>query len=133
MRFLKFLCLFCCCMLLFAGCAGHSDKIEEEEGQASTGYPTGTMQRQYLFVDGRLYLFDDNRDGIWNELPEGFTFYGEIVKEDIYNFPDEDLESSRIEPGSKVYVSESDKDRVFVQSSSGGAYRQHLLSEDIDS
>ncbi len=118
-------------MLLFAGCAGRSEKIEKEEEQVSTGYPTGTMQRQYLFVDSRLYLFDDNRDGIWNELPEGFTFYGEIVKEDIYDFPDEDLESSRIELGSKVYVSESDKDRVFVQSSSGGAYRQHLLSEGI--
>lgn len=77
-------------------------------------------------------MFDDNRDGIWNELPDGFTFCGEIVKEDIYNFPDEDLESSRIGPGSKVYVSESDKDRVFVQSSLDGAYRQHLLSEDID-
>lgn len=127
MQFLKFLCLICACVLFAAGCAGCSASGGNEEVQESTGYPSGTMQRQYLFANGRLYLFDDNLEGR-DELPEGFTFYGEIVKEDIYDFPDEELESSRIEPGSKVYASESDRESVFVQHESG-AYARFLLSE----
>ncbi len=128
MKFLKFLCLICFCVLFAAGCAGCSASGRNEETPGATGYPSGTMQRQYLFANGRLYLFDDNLGGEWNELPEGFTYYGEIVKEDIYDFPDEELESSRIEPGSKVYASEHDRDRVFVQYESG-AYARFLLSE----
>ncbi len=125
---LKFLCLLCCCILLIAGCAGCSASGRNEETSGATGYPSGTMQRQYLFVNNLLYLFDDNLEEVLDELPEGFTYYGEIVKEDIYDFPDEELESSRIEPGSKVYASERDRDRVFVQYESG-AYARFLLSE----
>ncbi len=129
MQFLKFLCLICACILFAAGCAGCSASGGNEEAQGTTGYPSGTMQRQYLFANGRLYLFDDNLEGVWKELPEGFTYYGEIVKEDIYDFPDEELESSRIEPGSKVYANENDWSSVFVQHESG-TYARFLLSEE---
>ena len=129
MKLQKFLCLFCCCMLLFAGCGRLPENTGEAESSEATGYPSGTMQRQYLFANGRLYLFDDDFEGVGNELPEGFAYYGEIVKEDIYDFPDEELESSRIEPGSKVYANENDWSSVFVQHESG-AYARFLLSEE---
>ena len=69
-----------------------------------TGYPSGEIQYQTVFVDGKLYKRTNGRKITGNEFNStGYEFIGNTVAEDNINFPDSHLEASRTPVGSAVY------------------------------
>lgn len=112
-------------LLLFAltGCEGRNaiestDAItasESEEGTtepSSTGYPTGQLQREYVYVEGTLYqsAFEIA------ELPQNAERIGEVSKIDNEKYPDENFEASYLEIGTPIYKS---GDMVYIEDSAG--------------
>ena len=90
-----------------------------------TGYPSGEIQRQTVFVDGVLYLRDDGFSLNGKTFEDSSAeFLGYTVSEDNLNFPDEHLEASRTAVGSavyrksenEIYVIEPNSDSVAVLS-----------------
>ena len=81
-------------ILSFSGCG--------KDGANPTGYPSGTIQRPYLFVGGTRYVYT----GILLEVKEDyyFTEIGIVQKVDNENLPDEEWEASRLEKGQRVFV-----------------------------
>lgn len=109
----------CLCMFLLAGC-GNAAKIKTNDNSNRpetpadmTGFPTGTIQRECLYVNGSLYLYNSR----WNDnlQDNGYTYYGEIKEEDVYNTPNLDLTAAWIEVGSKVYVCSENAESVIVE------------------
>lgn len=92
------LCVLC-------GCGGQNDK-EVSTTQESTGYPGGEVQRQYVMVDGTLYVYDDN--GTVDALPAGYAENGTIEKISNSEIPDENYEASQMETGLTIYVKEGE-------------------------
>lgn len=109
----------CLCMFLLTGCGNAvknktNDNSNRPETSADmTGFPTGTIQRECLYANGFLYLYDCR----WNDgLQNGdYTYYGEIKEEDVYNIPNSDLTAAWIEVGSKVYVCSENTESVIVE------------------
>ncbi|MBQ1223626.1 MAG: hypothetical protein IIX84_04995 [Oscillospiraceae bacterium] len=68
-----------------------------------TGYPSGEVQNQTVFVDGILYYRTNGRKYTPPFNDSGYEFVGNTVAEDNVNFPDTHLEASRTPVGSAVY------------------------------
>ena len=76
------------------------------------GYPSGTIQSQYLLYKETLYknTTEMMQDGA------GLTEVGTVQKTDNTQLPDEEMEASRLFPGQKVFVRTDDSERrVYVQ------------------
>ncbi|SEG41465.1 Signal transducer regulating beta-lactamase production, contains metallopeptidase domain [Eubacterium ruminantium] len=88
---------------------------EQNTGETPTGYATGMLQEEFIYVDGLLYVSSNkivNADKIHDEI----IYKGQIAKEDSYNYPDEELESTHVpvgtniyRAGNKIYTSEDQK------------------------
>jgi len=75
--------------------------------EASTGYEGGMLQQEFLFVEGKLYVYSDRMvkaDKLGGEIVK----LGEISKEDSYNYPDEEFEAAHIPVGTAVYEAEDE-------------------------
>ena len=70
-----------------------------------TGYPSGEVQNQTVFVDGILYYRTNGRKYTPPFNDSGYEFVGNTVAEDNANFPDTHLEASRTPVGTAVYRS----------------------------
>ena len=82
-----------------------TDKITTEQsdtGETPTGYPNGTLQEEYLFVNGKLYVcaYKAVKEG---RLNGEIVKLGEVTKEDDRNYPDEEFEAAHVPVGTAVY------------------------------
>ena len=84
MKVLKVLLAVCLCALLLSGCgdketADTVPKSNRPETQADmTGFPSGTVQRECLYVDGTLYLYNGKWSGDLQQA--GYTYYGKVAQ-----------------------------------------------------
>lgn len=99
-----------------------------EETVMPTGYPDGTLQKEYIFWNGKLYTYDTI---FVKDLPEDVYKVGEITKEDTINYPDEDLEASHVNIGVAVYAEKSGQ-YLYVKTSATG-YERFSISNDANS
>ena len=70
-----------------------------------TGYPSGEIQYQTVFVDGVLYFRTNGKKFTPPFNESNYAFVGNTVAEDNINFPDTHLEASRTPVGAAVYRS----------------------------
>ncbi len=79
-----------------------------------TGYPSGTVQREYIFCQGTRYVFS----GDCLEKADGLKEIGAVQKVDNESLPDEEWEASRLTVGQKVYVNsltDSQMKQIYVE------------------
>lgn len=62
--------------------------------------PTGEIQREYVFYQGNLYVYQSSGT---QTLPEGCELVGEILAVDNTKLPAEELHASRLSVGREVY------------------------------
>ena len=126
MKVLKVLLAVCLCALLLSGCgdketADTVPKSNRPETQADmTGFPSGTVQRECLYVDGTLYLYNGKWSGDLQQA--GYTYYVKVAREDVYRIPDTDLTAAWVDVGCKVYVGTAACDSILVETG-GTLYR----------
>lgn len=75
---------------------------QSDTGETPTGYPDGTLQEEYLFVNGKLYVcaYEAVKEG---RLNGEIVKLGEVTKEDDRNYPDEEFEAAHVPVGTAVY------------------------------
>ena len=102
-----------------------SNTTSDEEVVTPTGYPTGELQKEYVFWNGKLYTYDV----IYiKSLPEGANEIGEVEKIDNVNYPDENLEAAHLPVGTAVYA---DDTYLYVAIVSGGYERFSVCNDAI--
>lgn len=128
------------CLGLLAGCTHNTthsdaalsvseqtvaDTTEETDDttEASTGYPTGTVQRSYIMVNDVLYVDSDSETV--SRLPDSFISIGTVSEDNIYEKPSANFEASRIEKGTMVYANPESYDTLYIPVSDG-KYRQFI-------
>ena len=98
--------------VLFSACGATEPEETTKATSASTttpttreqtGYPSGEVQYETVFVDGILYHRTNGRKYTAPFNDSGYEFVGNTVAEDNVNFPDTHLEASRISVGTAVY------------------------------
>ncbi len=104
----------------------NTDTGIEDDTEESTGYESGTIQRQTVMVNGNLYVYDD--EGQVSEIPDSYELYGEIAEENNDEYPSEELHASRISAGQKVYVNSDNDEYIYVQNASGN-YEKYVIDE----
>ncbi|MBR4940684.1 MAG: hypothetical protein IKZ19_01630, partial [Clostridia bacterium] len=98
-------------------------QISTGTSYVQTGYPGGEVQYETVFADGILYRRTDGWKLNGTSLDENsYTFLGYTVSEDILNFPDEQLEASRIPVGSAVYFKEGLCYVVYAEADAVGVF-----------
>lgn len=107
-------------VMLFTFCScGYDSNMENitEDVEESTGYESETIQFQTVMINNCLYVYGD--EGWISEIPETYELYGEIKEENNEDYPTEELHSSRIAIGQKVYVNSNDYGYIYVQNEDG--------------
>lgn len=97
----------------FVACTSGGDTAKE------TGYPSGEVQHQMLFVDGKLYTIDSTYNMENKSEPtadselEKMEYIGEVESIDNLNAPSKDFQASRMSIGDKIYIDENGK--IYVK------------------
>lgn len=65
-----------------------------------TGHPEGEIQREFLFHDGTLFIYEGDYT---KNLPTNATEVGKIKRIDNKSIPQEEMVASRLEAGLNVY------------------------------
>ena len=73
-----------------------------EKNLSPTGYPTGELQRSYLFYEGKLYIYSDQTTR--NGLPESYKKVGAVESVDNKSYPHKDFVASRLPLGLEIYA-----------------------------
>lgn len=128
----KYIIMIGILMLLCAGCGDNPQNsadnnptttkeittTENSGDEQPTGYPSGEVQRLYVFYNDKLYVYDDNKLSISEdkiaEIYEGYELVGNIQKISNQEMPDEQLEASRCEVGLNVYANENKTDEILL-------------------
>ena len=119
----KYLTILMILAMLLTGCdvfrtAPEVPPETESKEEVPTGYPSGQMQREYLYYNGVVWVYDtsgfNSTDKRVSELPEGATYVGEVLFEDPYEIPDEDFHSAHIKVGRKIYIS-AEEDTLYIE------------------
>lgn len=119
-RFVLIVALLLCAVVIISCMANDdpsdagtgSDGIGTEESKSMTGRPSGHVQQDFVFVNGTLYVYDDG--GEHETLPDGFTLAGEIVYNDLFHQPVEELNASYVDVGTPVYVTEDNNEEIYI-------------------
>ncbi len=115
-----------CCALALGSCGkSQPDPAEtapESEGTGEpTGYPEGNVQREYVFADGRLFVYGDAFE---TALPGGLRLLGTVQISDGTRVPDVDLAAANVPLGAEIYAPASGAaDHLYVRISAGRCER----------
>ena len=80
-----------------------------------TGYPEEEVQRECVFLDGRLYVYTGN---YLSEAPQDVREIGMIEQVDNQNYPTKDWAASQLELGMKIWKGQSDE-VIYIEVGSG--------------
>ncbi|MBE6616981.1 MAG: hypothetical protein E7627_03410 [Ruminococcaceae bacterium] len=96
----------------------------ETEEKVGTGFPSGQIQREYIYYDGVVWVYDSYTPNAQKlkVLPDGYTLVGQTLIEDSYEIPSEDFHTAHVEPGRNVYAS-SLGDALYIELKDGTYYR----------
>lgn len=91
---------------------------ENSGNEQPTGYPSGEVQRLYVFYNDKLYVYNDNKLSLSEDeitqIYEGYEMVGTIQKISNQEMPDEQLEASRCEVGLNVYANQNKTDEILL-------------------
>ncbi len=79
---------------------------EDTHVEKTTGYPTGLIQRQYLFYDNKLYVYAYQWITLQNDISSADSAaeeLGNVRKVDNNELPNENFEASQVPLGAKIY------------------------------
>ena len=80
-----------------------------------TGYPTGELQRTFLYHEGTVYV---SMGLVAKEGAGDIHQIGNVRKIDNISMPDEEMEASHLEVGQKVWQGDS-AELLFVEAKEG--------------
>ena len=93
--------------------------FSDSTSSSPTGYPSGNIQRPYLYCKGELY---SSLGEVWHDR-SSLTEIGIVRKVDNEDFPDEEWEASHLSPGQRVFMKTEDpENKVFVLRTDGSGY-----------
>ena len=123
---LVFVLLISCLPLLF-GCAKvdvPDTNVDEAEEKVGTGYPSGQIQREYIYYDGAVWVYDSYTPEAQRleELPTGAYLIGQTLENNPYEIPSEDFHTAHIVVGQNIYITSSG-DAIYIESSNNVYYR----------
>ena len=111
-------------VLLSSGVLSNND-----QDSSQTGYPDGTVQRQYLFYHGTRYIYAGEQ---WKGDPKELTEAGTVLKVDNEHLPDEEGEVSRMSQGEKYYLRDADGPSIRIYVEWPDHQKFAILVPDID-
>lgn len=104
--------LIVCLMIVLMGICGCGQQTgEKESSTAPTGYPSGEVQREYVYYEDTLYVYADRYE---TSLPENCELVGEVLSVDNTKLPQEDFQASRLKVGNEVYAV-TDENILYVK------------------
>lgn len=78
-----------------------------------TGYPAGNVQREFIFLDGRLFVYADD---FRTSLPSTYFFYGTVQTSDGTIIPYIEFDAANVPEGTELYVSVNENfTRVYAK------------------
>ena len=104
-------------MTILLGCGKEMDNPT-----SPTGYPSGEVQREFLFYQDQLY--GNLNEGL-KSIPDGLNYIGSVEKYDNKTVPDEEFEGCRaLEIGTSLYAPEIDHPiKIYAETADG-----HIIS-----
>ena len=111
--------LILCSLLLLTACQNSPTTDHEQQALASTGYPSGEIQRPQVMYRDQTYYYQAT--GFDETLPSGYAYIGSVNQVDNISTPMENFGGSRLEIGQKIFAAESDPDTVYIQYETGYA------------
>lgn len=125
----QYISVLLACIIMLTGCAsdGSDGESLSEPLLAPTGYPTGTIQWEYVMINGYMY---ENIAKFADELPDGFDNYVETTEKLTEEMPHDNLQATWLEAGTGFYYSEEDNSVVYcVQSNNYRVYSRYDYEE----
>lgn len=114
--------LILCGMLCLSACQSAQASDGTAPGQtqgtetASTkpsGFPDGNVQREYVFVNNQLFVYDDDYQ---ETLPSDLELLGTVRQSDGTKLPDSELAAANVSVGASVYGPKgASGDYLYVQ------------------
>ena len=84
--------------LVFTSC---SVFISRETSETPTGYPVEQLQREFVFFNGKVYVYADS---CLASLPEHYVKVGVVQSVDNVNLPTSDYQAAHLEIGNEIYT-----------------------------
>ena len=84
-----------------------------------TGFPSGEVQREFLFYNGTLYVYgyeyyiDVNEEEISNKW-DGYKYVGKVEKTSDTKTPNEEFEAAHLNIGASIYANAADDSKIIV-------------------
>ena len=91
-----------------------------------TGHPSGEIQREFLFHDGTLFIYEGDYT---NNLPTNATEVGKIKRIDNKSVPQEEMVASRLEVGLNVFSIEVEGSKNLVVKINDSRYETFIPFE----
>ena len=119
-----------CCALGLSACedakaSGPSQRSEAEQSTKPSGFADGNVQREYVFVNNQLFVYDDDYQ---ETLPSDLELLGTVRQSDGAKLPDSELAAANVPVGAKVYAPAAEPgDQIYVQISDT-RYERFVLS-----
>ena len=119
-----------CCALGLSACenakaSGPSQRSEAEQTTKPSGFADGNVQREYVFVNNQLFVYDDDYQ---ETLPSDLELLGTVQQSDGTKLPDSELAAANVSVGASVYGPKgASGDYLYVQISDT-RYERFVLS-----
>lgn len=110
----RFALLLVLCILVLPGCS-----VSPDGNTTPTGLPSNMVQQPQVMYNGIIYYY--KATGFDEDLPDSFSYVGEIKIVDNYNYPSENFVGSQLEQGQKIYADESNDSHIYLEYDKGYA------------
>ena len=107
-------------------------ELPTEENVTPTGYPSGQMQIQLIYVNGQLYAWDSNASVRPTEPGSRWILVGSILQEDNSQEPCQELTACRVPEGSEVYTDPDDALHIYFRLPDDTVYFPMIRADQVE-
>ena len=95
-----------------------------------TGYPTGEVQRIFLYFENQLWVPEFDVEAISEVLPDSYVYVSYIMEINNQEVPAKELTAAHLSEGTEIYRSEQEPGRIIVRETENRFHRYIPFKED---
>lgn len=92
-----------------------------------TGCSEGEIEQPQLMYGDRIYYY--MATGFEGEVPEGYSYVGEVKNVDNKNHPTENFSGCRLTEGQKIFADTKIDSRIYIEYEREGGYAEFTVSD----